>query len=308
MHGRIATLGIAVSTIAAIPSTAALGQPCRVIYWQDFSCDPEWITDQPDNYYWDSKTETFHATTENVPSREPPPPPTRYAYTLVEYNGTSMRLEFDIQPTNLEWSAGVHFGLLDENLTAWYQADPDVHFVNVHMDHSDPGRNLHLGIQGGSGVFQQADLLNVLTDGILYHCVLEYVSSTDTVTLTVTDGNEGEPLKLEITDVGGLPDDLDYLGFARDPIGADCLPCPPGCGGFNCLAQATANLDNVQLLEVPACPGDLNGDGSVGASDLLILLAFWGPCAPVCLGDLDGDDIVGASDLLALLANWGPCP
>ncbi len=56
------------------------------------------------------------------------------------------------------------------------------------------------------------------------------------------------------------------------------------------------------------CLWDLNDDGSVGVPDLLILLAFWGPCSPVCLGDFDGDDNVGVSDLLILLANWGPCP
>ncbi len=58
----------------------------------------------------------------------------------------------------------------------------------------------------------------------------------------------------------------------------------------------------------PPCRWDLTDDGSVGVPDLLILLAFWGPCPPVCLGDFDGDDDVGVSDLLVLLANWGPCP
>jgi len=37
------------------------------------------------------------------------------------------------------------------------------------------------------------------------------------------------------------------------------------------------------------------------------LLAAWGPNIghPA---DFDDNGIVGASDLLALLANWGPCP
>lgn len=54
-------------------------------------------------------------------------------------------------------------------------------------------------------------------------------------------------------------------------------------------------------------PGDLDGDGSVGASDLLILLANWGRCADCddCNADIDGDCTVGASDLLILLSNWG---
>ncbi len=53
--------------------------------------------------------------------------------------------------------------------------------------------------------------------------------------------------------------------------------------------------------------GDLDGDGIVGVSDLLILLASWGPCADCgdCPADLDGNCTVGVIDLLVLLANWG---
>jgi hypothetical protein len=53
--------------------------------------------------------------------------------------------------------------------------------------------------------------------------------------------------------------------------------------------------------------GDLDGDGRVGISDLLILLAGWGPCPDppdACPADLDGDGTVGIADLLILLANW----
>ncbi len=70
---------------------------------------------------------------------------------------------------------------------------------------------------------------------------------------------------------------------ARDWIDAN-FPLPPG-----------------------ACVADLDGDGSVGASDLLALLVSWGPCKG-CPAHFDGDATVGASNLIALLANWGPCP
>lgn len=53
--------------------------------------------------------------------------------------------------------------------------------------------------------------------------------------------------------------------------------------------------------------GDLDGDGDVDTTDLLALLAAWGPCPPeACLADLDGDGHVGTADLLILLANWAP--
>lgn len=58
------------------------------------------------------------------------------------------------------------------------------------------------------------------------------------------------------------------------------------------------------------CFADLDCNEIVGASDLLALLAAWGPCpAPpdACDADLDCDGIVGASDLLLLLAVWDQC-
>jgi hypothetical protein len=53
--------------------------------------------------------------------------------------------------------------------------------------------------------------------------------------------------------------------------------------------------------------GDLDGDGLVGVSDLLLLLVSWGPCpAPpqACPADLSGDVTVGITDMLILLTNW----
>lgn len=57
--------------------------------------------------------------------------------------------------------------------------------------------------------------------------------------------------------------------------------------------------------EMAPCPADLDGDGAVGTSDLLMLLGAWGTEGP---GDINGDGIVGTSDLLQLLAAWGECP
>ena len=55
------------------------------------------------------------------------------------------------------------------------------------------------------------------------------------------------------------------------------------------------------------CTGDIDGNGIVGASDVLALLAAWGP-NPLHPADLNGDGVVGAADIVTLLANWGPCP
>lgn len=55
------------------------------------------------------------------------------------------------------------------------------------------------------------------------------------------------------------------------------------------------------------CPADVDGDGAVGTSDLLMVLAQWGTCASDCAADANGDGAVDTTDLLAVLGGWGPC-
>lgn len=61
----------------------------------------------------------------------------------------------------------------------------------------------------------------------------------------------------------------------------------------------------------PTCTGDFDGDGSVGGSDLGIMLVEYGrDCDPddPCQADLDGDGTVTGADLGLLLVAWGVCP
>ncbi len=53
--------------------------------------------------------------------------------------------------------------------------------------------------------------------------------------------------------------------------------------------------------------GDVNGDGMVGVSDLLAVIAAWGPCADLndCPADVTYDGLVNVSDLLLVIASWG---
>lgn len=53
------------------------------------------------------------------------------------------------------------------------------------------------------------------------------------------------------------------------------------------------------------CPGDFDGDGVVGGSDLAQLLAAWGTQSPK---DLTHDDVIDGSDLAIMLSSWGACP
>lgn len=70
------------------------------------------------------------------------------------------------------------------------------------------------------------------------------------------------------------------------------------------VAAAVAWVED-NLIASP-CPADLNNDGSVDVSDLLMLFAAWGS-NPGHAADLNGDGSVDVSDLLLLFGAWGAC-
>jgi hypothetical protein len=65
--------------------------------------------------------------------------------------------------------------------------------------------------------------------------------------------------------------------------------------------SATGVNTSRRQLQDAACP-DLNADGAVNVSDLLMLLAAYGTSAE---GDTNGDGATDVADLLALLAAYG---
>jgi hypothetical protein len=59
----------------------------------------------------------------------------------------------------------------------------------------------------------------------------------------------------------------------------------------------------------PACPADIDGNGTVGADDIAALLSAWGTAGSGSADtDLDNDGTVGPADLAVLLGAWGACP
>jgi len=54
--------------------------------------------------------------------------------------------------------------------------------------------------------------------------------------------------------------------------------------------------------------GDINGDSSVNAIDLLLLIDGWGPCPALpadCPADVTNDGVVNVDDLLLVINHWG---
>ena len=98
-----------------------------------------------------------------------------------------------------------------------------------------------------------------------------------------------------------------YIELFGSPTIADsefCENTPDQIEGFG----YTDGGGNVISEFCPLCLADVNNDNSVNVTDLLGLLAAWGPCAAPCPPDIIIDGNVNVTDLLVLLAGWGACP
>lgn len=87
-------------------------------------------------------------------------------------------------------------------------------------------------------------------------------------------------------------------------------------GSYSCSVSNDCGSDSsapavLTVRICDECAGDLDGDGSVGLSDLAILLSHFGDSGDVTPddGDLDGDGDVDLSDLAEFLSHFGTiCP
>ncbi len=106
--------------------------------------------------------------------------------------------------------------------------------------------------------------------------------------------------------------ELDANGFAQasatNIILGDVTANVPPFGDITVPLVGLRFVGTITFVERARGPEDLDNDGVVGAGDLAILLAAWGPCPAfpaACPADLNGDGAVDAGDLAILLAAWG---
>jgi len=101
----------------------------------------------------------------------------------------------------------------------------------------------------------------------------------------------------------GLP-----FTVALDDLPSDGLPYVFEAHYSDLEACAVSLNPAFTAPEPCACPSDLDGDGFMGVSDVLGLLALFGCNSGDCVGDIDDDGVTGVSDILLLLAAYGtPC-
>ena len=92
---------------------------------------------------------------------------------------------------------------------------------------------------------------------------------------------------------------------------ADHLPKLDACPGavVQCTVVPSDGVTNgtpyTKVVRIAGVSnGDINCDGGINITDLLLLIADWGSCE-LCAGDLNHDGETNIHDLLILIGNWG---
>lgn len=98
----------------------------------------------------------------------------------------------------------------------------------------------------------------------------------------------------------------DPIGWCCPKDGSFCSDMSEAqCAAFGAIwGGAGTSCDDASACEGEPCPGDVDGNGTVDVSDLLLILASWGDGGS---GDADGDGDTDVNDLLMAIANFGDC-
>lgn len=142
-------------------------------------------------------------------------------------------------------------------------------------------------------------------DGALAFWVDNLSFGNDRLKAARVDSNGDFVWTPSIIEPSSTPSDKSRLAVASSTDGFAILVWTDDRDDAGDIYAQSVNSDGTLGNELP-CPIDLDGDGSVGAVDLAMLLASWGPC-PGCPADFNSDGSVGAADLAQLLASWGAC-
>ena len=118
---------------------------------------------------------------------------------------------------------------------------------------------------------------------------------------TVDDGTCDYDTCYGCTDVAACNFDL---SVSNDDGSCEFESCA-GCTDLEaCNYDPAATIEDGSCLDECPCPGDLDGDGMIAVTDILLFLSDYGCVAPPCIGDVDGDELSTVSDLLMLLSTF----
>ncbi len=149
---------------------------------------------------------------------------------------------------------------------------------------------------GGAFVFAPVDIVVEVGDTVRW--------TWDSCCHNVGSGLPGAPTPAFLSGAPvGVPTTFEVL---FDQAFLDANPIAGNFYDYHCHPHGAFGMIGSVEVQLP-CPADIDGSSDVGFGDLLAVLSNWGMDGPGA--DIaEPQDIVDFSDLVGLLAAWGPCP
>jgi hypothetical protein len=166
----------------------------------------------------------------------------------------------------------------------------DTYSPSFEVPIGDSPRSVTLGDLDGDGDLDVAAIVSVEGVALVRTLRNETVEGGPLILVPNSDEGSGESPMIVL---GG-----DVDGDAVD----DLVTVTEGSGSTSGEGPAVTTR---RAVVVNPCPADLDGDGSVGIHDLLIVIDLWG--TDDADADLDGNGQVGITDILVVIDSWGGC-
>ena len=192
------------------------------IYATDFSIDPGWTTDQPDNFYWDASQEALFVHSQN---KGPAYVPNRHIYTPTALDPTQpFLLSWDFKPTNTGENSWLPFGLFNASLST---ATNTVHLA-YHENGHRYGLITNHGYRRSVTVFYPDFAAKV---GTWYHNVIRYILPHDNipyglVSYDITERDTGKKVisLAPAVEINPFSVKMSYLGAINYPYENNSYP------------------------------------------------------------------------------------
>jgi Ca2+-binding RTX toxin-like protein len=267
-----------------------------VVYSQNFSSNPNWTTDLPQSFGWDSVGETYVARTENF---QPSYAPNRFGIKEIELDvSESFSISWDQRIVERQGSATTHFGLYSGDLVFAGVTNNSVPRItpestlNVGSAKLSNGEyldiNIYTGGIHGDGQSSGGTSPNGAQVGIWFNYSISYdaLASEVEVSIAPKDGEVGAvplPFSSITRDVNGtFSANMTQLGISHHPTGHD--PNTPQTG------YQIVEYDNIEVIGVK--------ESQIGVSDLDFRLPFYGsPGSAQGWGERNDDIFTGAHHL-----------
>ena len=226
--------------------------PGDLIYQHTFETDPEWITDQPQNFYWDESEGALFVRTHN---KNEDYTPNRYFYTETNLDPTkSFTLSWDFMPVNQQPYSLISFGLYTDQLamkgTSQVMSGSTLNLLYGNVGVSKM-HGFYIIPEGGSnhGGYGYAPYVS-LNDDMWYTVTITYDATAGTAFRIVTERNTGEEVWITANNTWPMFGDvfaatMKNLGIGMYPIGHES---DNGQAKHHPDSHFEAYIDNVTLF------------------------------------------------------------